>query len=239
MRRGHRLGNSGERACAAPEPRSRDGGRMRAALREPELPPRGAARDAESPAGTDQAVRWGLALVLAVGLALRAWSVSLSPRRAAHRRAGRPLPPGGSPRFFNWPSLYMYVMAGSTGSSSAPRPAGSRGRSPGIPRSSISSAASSRPCSAPPRSRASQPLRRQGLPLRSGGLAPAPGQPAGVPHRRLRRDDVAPRRQESDPAEPGARVRAGRSGSHLRPAPVKVLDRTLQIMRDRPVQVSA
>ena len=74
----------------------RDGGRMRAALREPELPPRGAARDAGSPAGTDEAVRWGLALVLAVGLALRAWSVSLSPRRAAHRRAGRPLPPGGS-----------------------------------------------------------------------------------------------------------------------------------------------
>ena len=92
---------------------------MRAALREPELPPRGAARDAGSPAGTDEAVRWGLALVLAVGLALRDWSVSYGLPDLYHpdeprivERAVRFHQGDLNPRFFNWPSLYMYVMAG-------------------------------------------------------------------------------------------------------------------------------
>lgn len=92
---------------------------MRAAFREPELPPRGAQRDAAPPAGTDQAFRWGLALVLAVGLALRAWSVSYGLPDLYHpdeprivERAVRFHQGDLNPRFFNWPSLYMYVMAG-------------------------------------------------------------------------------------------------------------------------------
>jgi hypothetical protein len=92
---------------------------MRAALREPEIPPRGAPRGVASPAGTDEAFRWGLALVLAVGLALRAWSVSYGLPDLYHpdeprivERAVRFHGGDLNPRFFNWPSLYMYVMAG-------------------------------------------------------------------------------------------------------------------------------
>jgi hypothetical protein len=92
---------------------------MRAALREPELPPRGAPSGAAFAGGTDRAYRLGLALVLAIGLALRVWSASYGLPDLYHpdeprivERAVRFHEGDLNPRFFNWPSLYMYVMAG-------------------------------------------------------------------------------------------------------------------------------
>ena len=61
-----------------------------------------------------------------------------------------------NPRFFNWPSLYMYVMAGVYGLvfGASPRRRG-RGVRPGSRALLPRRAASSRRCSAPPRSRSS------------------------------------------------------------------------------------
>jgi hypothetical protein len=92
---------------------------MRAALREPELPPRGAPPGVASAGGTDRAYRLALALVLTIGLALRAWSASYGLPDLYHpdeprivERAVRFHEGDLNPRFFNWPSLYMYVIAG-------------------------------------------------------------------------------------------------------------------------------
>src|SRR5262245_16859784 len=68
---------------------------------------------------SEGAVRLALALVLVIGLALRAWSVSYGLPDIYHpdeprivERAVRFHQGDLNPRFFNWPSLYMYVMAG-------------------------------------------------------------------------------------------------------------------------------
>jgi hypothetical protein len=67
----------------------------------------------------ERAVRLGLLVVLAIGLALRAWSVAYGLPDLYHpdeprivERAVRFHQGDLNPRFFNWPSLYMYVMAG-------------------------------------------------------------------------------------------------------------------------------
>jgi 4-amino-4-deoxy-L-arabinose transferase-like glycosyltransferase len=71
---------------------------------------------------SDGIVRLGLPLLLAIGLALRAWSASYGLPDLYHpdeprivERAVRFHQGDLNPRFFNWPSLYMYVVAGAYG----------------------------------------------------------------------------------------------------------------------------
>ena len=101
----------------------------------------GAFPGSSSAGRSERYFRLGLLLVLALGLALRAWSAAYGLPDLYHpdeprivERAVRFHQGDLNPRFFNWPSLYMYVMAGVYGIAFGALPggvAGAFGRDPG------------------------------------------------------------------------------------------------------------
>src|SRR5262249_29180766 len=91
---------------------------------------------------SERAFRLALLFILVVGLALRIWSASSGLRDLYHRdepriveRAVRFHQGDLNPRFFNWPSLYMYLLAGVYGvvfGGAADGVAGAFGRDPAL-----------------------------------------------------------------------------------------------------------